>query len=204
MTDITVAGGEAKSSYDEVPYESHPFSQTHPDRLATLGRLFGMAPAPVERCRALELGCASGGNLIPMACQLPGSEFVGVDNSRREVEMGRGIIAALGLTNVRIEPASILDVDDSWGRFDYIIAHGVYSWVPDHVQDKMLAICAANLPPQGIAYVSYNTYPGWHMREMIRHMMLYHVAQFPDAQQRLQQARALVDFLARSTPTQDN
>ena len=65
-------------SYDEIPYESYPFAQSHPDRLATLATLFGMKPQPIDDCRVLELGCASGGNLIPMAACLPGSKFVGI------------------------------------------------------------------------------------------------------------------------------
>jgi len=193
-----------KSSYDEIPYESRPFPQSHPDRLATLGRLFGMSPAPVTRCRVLELGCASGGNLIPMAFHLPGSDFVGVDLSGRQVATGRGVIENLALKNIRIEHYSIMDVDSSSGVFDYIICHGVYSWVPDEVQDKILAIISENLAPQGIAYVSYNTYPGWHMREMIRHMMLYHANQFQETQERIDQARALVDFLAESIPAEED
>ena len=70
-----------RTSYDEVPYESFPFPQTHPDHLATLGRLFAIQPPPLERCRVLELGCASGGNLIPMAVAMPQAEFFGVDLS---------------------------------------------------------------------------------------------------------------------------
>ena len=85
--------------------------------------------------------------------------------------------------------------------FDYIIAHGVYSWVPDAVQDKIFAISGENLAPNGIAYISYNTYPGWHIREMIRHMMLYHTNQFKETKERIEQARALMDFLASSVPT---
>src|SRR5262249_9809582 len=148
---------EHRTSYDEVPYVSQPFPQTHPDRLATLGHLFGLAPAPLTRCRVLELGCASGGNLIPIAFHLPRSEFVGIDLWRRQVEMGHEGIKELGLTNIHIAHASIQDVDPAWGKFDYIISHGVYSWVPGHVQDNLLAISAQNLAEQGIAYVSYNT-----------------------------------------------
>jgi len=192
------------TSYDEVPYESHPFPQSHPDRLATIGRIFGMNPADIKNCRVLELGCASGGNLIPMAAILPQSEFIGIDVSSRQVGMGRKIINDLELENIRLENVSILDVDQSWGLFDYIICHGVYSWVPSAVQEKIMAICAENLAPQGIAYISYNTYPGWHMREMIRHMMIYHARQFTDNRQKIQQARALIEFLAKSVPTENN
>jgi tRNA G46 methylase TrmB len=107
-----------QTSYDAVPYKSYPFPQTHPDRMATLGRLFGFAPPPVACCRVLELGCASGGNLIPLAFQLPDSEFVGVDRSGWQVGSEREVIQALGLNNLRIEHTSILDIDVSWGEFD--------------------------------------------------------------------------------------
>jgi methyltransferase-like protein/SAM-dependent methyltransferase len=192
------------TSYDKVPYESGPFVQTHPDRLATLGHLFGLSPVPVTQCRVLELGCAGGGNLVPMAYQLPESQFVGVDFSRRQVETGRRVIQDLSLRNILIKHANIMDVDQSWGVFDYIICHGVYSWVPDDVQEKILSISKNNLSENGIAYVSYNTYPGWHMREMIRHMMLYHADQFNDTKERIQQARALMQFLESSVPTENN
>lgn len=191
-------------SYDEVPYESQPFPQSHPDRLATIAHLFGMSPPAIDHCRVLELGCAGGGNLIPMAFQLPQSEFVGIDYSQRHVQTAQKFIRDLGLKNIRVEHASILDVNGSWGSFDYIICHGVYSWVTEDVQDKILSICAENLSPQGVAYVSYNTYPGWHMREMIRRMMIYHTGRFTDPTRKIQQARALIDFLARSVPTKDN
>jgi methyltransferase-like protein/SAM-dependent methyltransferase len=186
------------TSYDEVPYESSSFPQTHPDRLATLARLFGLDPAPVHRCRVLELGCAMGANLIPMAFHLPGSEFVGVDASGRQVTEALAAVAELGLSNVRIEHADILDVDRDWGTFDYVICHGVYSWVPEAVQERILSIASENLAPHGVAFVSYNTYPGWHMREMVRHMMRYHAEQFDETSQRIEQARALLDFLGDS------
>lgn len=186
------------TSYDEIPYVSHPFPQSHPERLATIGRLFGMSPKPVTQCRVLELGCGNGGNLIPMAYSLPESEFIGVDLSKRHVENGWEGIHDLGLYNIRIEHVSIKEVDESWGTFDYIICHGVFSWVSNDVQEKILSISSKNLKPQGIAYISYNTYPGWHMRGMIRHMMLYHALQFKDTPNRIKQARALLDFLEQS------
>ena len=195
---------EQNNPYDEVPYNSHPFAQTHPDKLASLARIFGLFPPPITECRVLELGCASGGNLIPLAFNLPNSTFIGVDLSRHQVETGRETIKAIGLENIRIQHASILDIDDSWGQFDYIICHGVFAWVESKVQDKILAIAANNLSPQGIAYISYNTYPGWHMRGAIRHMMCYHVDQFDKPSERTEQARALLDFLAAAVPKESS
>jgi methyltransferase-like protein/SAM-dependent methyltransferase len=194
----------APTPYDEVPYHSNPIPQTHPDRLATVALLFGMQAPPLETCRVLELGCAAGGNLLPMAVTLPEARFVGVDLSQRQVAMGQKTIAALGLGNVRLEHCSILDVGPEFGEFDYILCHGVFSWVPAAVQDKILGICKGNLAPNGIAYVSYNTYPGWHMHRMIREVLCYHARRYTEPAQRVGQARAFLDFLAGAVPQENN
>jgi methyltransferase-like protein/SAM-dependent methyltransferase len=186
--------------YDEVPYPSLSFHVTHPDRLATLATLLGMRPPSVERCRVLELGCASGGNLIPMALSLPDSEFVGIDLSERQIADGQATIHSVGLRNVTLQPLNILDVNSDFGQFDYIITHGIYSWVPPVVQDKILEICQQHLAPDGVAYISYNTYPGWYMLIGLREMMLFHTREVTDPMQRVEKARALLEFLADSEP----
>jgi methyltransferase-like protein len=190
------------TSYDETPYEGRPFPQTHPDRLATVARLFGVETAPAECCRVLELGCTDGGNLLPMAAALPQSSFLGIDLSGRQIAAGQKMIEGLGLKNVELRHLNIADVGDDFGTFDYIICHGVYSWVPAPIQDKILEISARRLSRYGVAYVSYNTYPGWHLRGMIRDMMYYHAEQFSDPKVRVQQARNLLGFLAKSAAEQ--
>jgi len=184
-------------SYDQILYPNDPFPQTHPDRIATIAMLFGMTPGPVEKCRVLEMGTGRGANLIGMAYSLPQSEFVGVELSKRQNDEARQHADAVGLKNIDLRNVSIMDIDESFGEFDYIIAHGVISWVPLDVQHKMLEVCGKRLKPNGIAYLSYNTYPGWHMRGMIRDMMNIHAGPFKDPVQRIQQARALLDFLAK-------
>ncbi|RME73774.1 MAG: methyltransferase domain-containing protein [Chloroflexi bacterium] len=185
-------------SYEEIPYTSRPFVQTHPDRLATIATLLGMDPPPVAACRVLELGCAGGGNLIPMALTLPHSEFVGLDLSARQIAEGQTVIKSLGLGNITLSQMDIMDIDHRLGQFDYIIAHGVFSWTPRPVQEKILAVCREHLSPNGVAYISYNTYPGWRLHEAVREMMLYHTRNITDPQTRIDQARALLDFLADS------
>ncbi len=193
-----------KTAYDEVPYESFPFPQSHPDRLGTMATLLGMSPAALPHCRVLELGCSRGGNLLPLAEQFPGSEFVGVDASGRQIADGQQVLDAAGLKNIRLLHKQIQDIDAQFGRFDYIIVHGVYSWVPHAVQDKILEISSRNLSANGVAYISYNTYPGWRMRGMIRDLMCYRASFFDRPEGRIREGRALLDFLAESVPTENN
>lgn len=188
----------AKTTYDLVPWVHLAHEETHPDRLATMATLHGLKPAPIDSCRVLELGCAQGGNLIPMALELSEARFVGIDLSGRQVAEGRANIAALGLTNIELHEASILDVDDHLGTFDYIVCHGVYSWVPEIVREKILSICARQMSPHGVAYVSYNAYPGWHSRGMLRGMMNFHVRQFAEPAVQVREARGILEFLAKS------
>jgi methyltransferase-like protein len=185
-------------SYDRVPYPSLSYVQSHPDRLATWATLLGQTPRPIDRCRVLELGCAGGGNLIPMAYGLPESEFLGLDVSPRQIADAREVATEIGLSNVAFECMDILDVSPDLGTFDYVIAHGVYSWVPPEIQDKVLQICKQNLAADGVAYISYNTYPGWHMMNIIRDAMLYHTRDVIDPQTRAVKSRSLLDFLVDS------
>lgn len=188
----------SSNPYDEVLYNNCALLHTHPNRLAILGKLFGLKPVPVESCRVLELGCGDGANLIPMAYSLPHSQFLGIDLAGRPIAKGQAMIEALGLKNISLQQIDILDFPPSAGEFDYIITYGIYSWVPEPVRDKILAISKAHLAPQGVAFVSYNTFPGWRLRQMMREMMQYHVASYSDPHEIIQQARALAQFLADS------
>jgi methyltransferase-like protein len=195
---MTTTAGE--NDYDELPYPKWTHRDTHPRQLEAIATLFGMRPAPITDCRVLEIGCASGSNLAPMAQDLPGSTFVGFDLSAVQIAEARSLAGDAGIENVRFEHADILNVDDSWGRFDYIVCHGIYSWVPNDVREKILAICKNNLAADGVALVSYNVYPGWHFRRLIRDMMLYHVSGNEDPHTRITQARAALDFLLENCP----
>jgi methyltransferase-like protein len=186
------------TAYDDVAYPSYTHAQTHPDQLATKAMLFGMTPAPVERCRVLELGCGDGTNLASMALGLPQSEFVGIDLAASAIAQGQEMVRGVGLKNLSLRAGSILDLGADFGQFDYIIAHGLYSWVPEAVREKILAICQTNLAPQGVAYISYNAKPGGHIKQMFREMMLFHTKGFADPKERVHQAIALVKFLAES------
>lgn len=194
------------NSYDLVPYPSGAFRQTHPDHLAALATLYGMSPARAPTCRVLELGCASGGNLIPMAVGLPGATFVGIDYSRREIDEGLKRTATLGLSNLTLCHRDILDVSDirtELGTFDYILVHGVFSWVPEAVRLRILELCRDGLSDQGVAYISYNAYPGWHIRQFVRGMIRFHVRNIEEPKERARQARSVLAFAEHAVPATD-
>jgi methyltransferase-like protein/SAM-dependent methyltransferase len=192
-------GIDPSVAYDEVLYPGHAFAQTHPDRLATMARLFGMNPAGVESCRVLELGCGDGGNLIPMAYALPGSEFVGLDVGARGIAKGQETCRQLGLGNISLRHLDLMQVSEELSDFDFIVSHGVYSWVPPEVQAKMLEVCSTRLNRNGVAYISYNAYPGAHLRQMIAEMMKYHARHFDRPEEKIAQARAMLSFLSAAS-----
>lgn len=197
MTDTTLA------SYDDLPYDSVPITDTHPDGLRAIARLFGVNTKPAGQCRVLELGCAGGGNLIPLAFYLPHSECVGIDLARHHVDAANALIAELGLGNVQVLHRSVTDDLSDLGEFDYIVAHGLYSWVPRTVQDRVLELCGRQLASNGVAYVSYNTLPGWHARAVLRDMLLAYCDRSARASVQLAQAQALFDLLQPALQLQD-
>jgi SAM-dependent methyltransferase/methyltransferase-like protein len=167
-----------------------------------VGTLFGMTPAPVERARVLELGCGCGNNIIPLAEMYPESTFLGIDLSPRQIADGRAACEPLNLKNIRLEQGDILELGPELGTFDYIIAHGVFSWVPPVVQEKLLKLCGELLAPQGIAIVTYNTNPGWRLRGVARDAMLFRTRGIANLNTRLGDAISVLEFLARSVPPQ--
>ena len=203
MSEIPESQKTTSNSYDAIPYPSLPIDAMHPDHLYSIAKLFRLdAPLP-DNASILELGCASGGHIIPIAVQMPDAKIVGVDLSRKQIAAGQRTVDALGLKNLKLIAMDFQRLDASLGQFDYILCHGVFSWVPPEAQQCILQICQARLSTNGVAYISYNAYPGWFARGMIRQMMLPYVSQLPDIESRLQQARALLSFIVESTENQN-
>jgi SAM-dependent methyltransferase len=180
-------------AYTRVPYPGLAFPQTHPDRLALLATLHGLDPAPPDTARVLEVGCGDGLNLVAMAGHAPGLHAVGFDLV--DPVLGREAAAELGVGNVRLEQGDLREGRD-WGEFDYVVAHGVYAWVPDDGRDALMALFARSLAPHGVAFVSYNALPGARLRTMLREMVLMHAADTPDLTERVHRGRELYGFLA--------
>lgn len=159
--------------YSELGYKSMPFPYTTPATLEAYAALVGISAPNPKTARVLELGATYGGNIISQALFNPDATFVGIELSQEQVEKGIEVIANAGLTNVSLIQSDIASIGSEIGTFDYIIAHGLYSWVDDGVKDALLRLIDEHLAEDGLAYVSYNTYPGWHTMEEVRQLMMF-------------------------------
>ena len=159
--------------YSELGYKSMPFPYTTPATLEAYAALVGISAPNPKTARVLELGATYGGNIISQALFNPDATFVGIELSQEQVEKGNEVIANAGLTNVSLVQSDIASIGSEIGTFDYIIAHGVYSWVDDGVKEALLRLIDEHLAEDGIAYISYNTYPGWHTMDEVRQLMMF-------------------------------
>ena len=159
--------------YSELGYKSMPFPYTTPATLEAYAALVGVSAPNPKTARVLELGATYGGNIISQALFNPDATFVGIELSQEQVEKGNEVIANAGLTNVSLIQSDIASIGSEIGTFDYIIAHGLYSWVDDGVKDALLRLIDEHLAEDGIAYISYNTYPGWHTMDEVRQLMMF-------------------------------
>jgi len=189
-------------AYEEVPYLGRANRKSHPDRMATIATLLGMNPAHPASCRVLEIACGDGANLVPVAASLPGSRFVGFDFAPSGIERARRMASELGLVNTEFLTLDLRAFPADFGQFDYIIAHGLYSWVPATIRRHLLPLFARHLAPDGVAFVSYNTYPGCYIRRAVWEMLKYHTRDVADHRAKLVAARSLISLLSDPASTQ--
>lgn len=192
---------EIRASYNELQYESWSHPLINPARLGGIGRLLGMATVPADCARILELGCATGGNCIPHALAYPKATIVGLDLSEAQVAQGQADIQALGLSNIVLRQCDLGAGPFDLGKFDYIICHGVFSWVPPHVQEGIFKLIESHLAPEGLAMVSCNTYPGWHLWDALRHALLDWCSKFEGATAKVAAAKDFYRLMAKTAGT---
>ncbi|HVS70768.1 MAG TPA: class I SAM-dependent methyltransferase [Phycisphaerae bacterium] len=188
------------SPYDRVPYTSYPYPQATPERMATIATLFGLHPAPPERCRVLEIGCGLAGHMLPLAAQFPDSTFLGIDASARQIAIADAFRQRLGLSNVTLRHQDLLHFPPGEGLFDYILCHGVFSWIPAPLQQRVLSLCRETLAPHGVAFISYNTFPGWHTRLIARDLLAFRARRLSEPEEKLREGIAALELLADALP----
>lgn len=185
--------------YDDRPYASEAFSYSSPAHIQAVAHLYGVAAPAPHRARVLEIGCAAGGNILPFALAYPEAEVVGVDLSPVQIEAGQKILARAGVKNMTLHAMSLTDIGMEFGKFDYIIAHGVFSWVPPGVREALMKLCHTHLTDEGVAYISYNTYPGWKAGDIVRDAITLHAHGLNSGKERLESARAVINMFKEGT-----
>ena len=180
------------NAYDRVRYPSLTFGVIHPTAIGVFAALFGRRYRPFEASRVLEIGCGEGVNLINMALGAPQAEFVGVDLSEQAIAGARATAQRCDCANVGFHLLDLADVDASFGSFDYILAHGVYAWVPRPVRQAVFRVIGERLSSEGLAVVSYNVLPGSRLRQAIRDMLVYATNDVDDPETKLERARSFI------------
>ena len=162
-----------RSPYDAIPYRGTVAQNTSPSHLAVCSLWHHGPRPPFQHFRLAELGCGDGANLLPLAFYDPDSTFIGIDNSRAELDLAHEGARCLGLENIHFVLKDVCDLGPKeFEPCDFVIAHGLYSWVPEDVRDAILSYCRQSLTPSGLAYISYNAQPGWATRRLVRETLL--------------------------------
>ena len=192
-----------EKSYDELTYKSAAFAQSSPYKLEACATLLGINPPPCKNAKVLEIGCSFGGNLIPFAVNNENARVVGIDLSGEQIRRGKEIVKEIGLSNLELIHGDICEFKSD-EKFDYIIAHGVFSWVPDFVKDAILRVVRENLSQNGVAFISYNVYPGWKVKDVVRDLMLLAAKDKDSTEERLKAAKEALLVYKEVLLTRDN
>ena len=190
--------GASDSGFEQLPYPSLPQPYAQPAHLAALAILHGLTPPQVATARVLEIGCAAGGHIIPLAARFPSARFFGFDLSPRHIADGQRRVAALGLTNIVLREGDVTKMPFGAEQFDYIVCHGLYSWVPAAAQQAILQLCHDCLAPDGVAAISYNVLPGWHLRRVVRDICIAAAGHQGPPIERVARARKALDEISVS------
>lgn len=158
----------------EAGYTFGYYRELSPAWLDYAATIEGYATPPGQ-WRYLELGCGYGFGLILLASIYPEHEFVGVDFNPQHIAHARRLASSAGLTNVTFEEADFLDLardwPDTWGQFDYIVAHGIISWLSSTVRKAIFQAIGNASAPGALVYLSYNALPGKLTNHTIQHLL---------------------------------
>jgi methyltransferase-like protein/2-polyprenyl-3-methyl-5-hydroxy-6-metoxy-1,4-benzoquinol methylase len=188
-----------RTIYDVVGYPATVYLETHPARLEVVAALHGLKPTPARQARVLEVGSFDGANLIPLAYELEGAHFLGFDIAGEPIERGKQVVEQLGLKNIELRQQDLLQFNSAVdGMWDYIIVHGLYSWVPVAMRKDILKLCRDALSPHGVAFISFNAYPGSFLRDMVHSILEYHVEGVTEPEQRVGDIMNMIRLLAEN------
>ncbi len=193
---ITLDYADSTFGYDLVPYIGRSYGNTHPEHLYCLGRLRGIDTVPMKNMRVLEIGCSTGGNILPIAMRYPEASIYGIDPAEKEINIAEENVKKLGVKNCTFKAIPAEEIKKDFGKFDYIICHGVYSWIPDVARVAIMKACQTLLSENGLAVISYNCKPGWNFLNTVFELSLFHTRNIRDPHLSIQQTRQAIHFIA--------
>ncbi len=139
------------------------YPEAMPDRLRWAAMLHGHY-VPEKSFAYLEINCGAGLTLLYAAAAHPESHFVGLGGSARQFERSRVLAREAGLSNIEFVEGDYLQPAFQAGglgrRFDYVVVHGIASWIPSDARSALLRFANRALKVGGLFYTSYNTLPG--------------------------------------------
>lgn len=189
-----------QSSYKELFYPHDSYLATDIGYIAARAQLLGYKAPPLANSYVLELGCASGANTLAQALKYPDTNFIGVDLCKEQIEQAQLDAKRLAIKNIEFICASFSDLIFEQ-KFSYIIAHGLYSWIAPNLAPILLECTHNYLTTAGIAYISFNSLPGWYAQKGWRDLLLMHTEKDRQAQSKLSSARNLLDLYANHATT---
>ena len=182
---------------DDVPYIRQFVSDLAPPNLRVAAALNGLAVPPADDFDYCELGCAHGDTLCALAAAHPRARFIGVDLSEAHIATAKKLARDGALDNVGLLARDFGELvnDDAIGELDYVVAHGVLTWISPDKRKQLLEFARAKLKPGGLLFVSYNAMPGWGSVEPLRQLVVSPVlATGPLPSSSLERARLGLEF----------
>ncbi|OZI29741.1 hypothetical protein CAL29_16560 [Bordetella genomosp. 10] len=196
----SVNGAEGNRGSEETPSEGVHFWLS-PIQLRASAYLYGIETVALENAKVLEIGCGSGSNILPFAAAYPKANVVGLDLDTDALTEASDVAAGMGLHNVQFLAADLESLKPDFGQFDYIIAHNVFGRSRAETTGALLRVCRENLSPKGIAFISYNAYPGWKAAEIVRDGIMLHTRSAETDHELVEGARAAIRLLFKEAIT---
>lgn len=160
------------TDYETVPYIGYPIPAMHPRRLAWTARVKGGPRPELEHARVLEIGCGDGANLLSVLAFEPGWSGLGIDASPHALGLARTGALRGGITRATFAVMDIATAEVEPEAWDFVLAHGVYSWIDPDRRAALRRLVRRALAPTGLAAISFNALPGWGVRGRIRDILL--------------------------------
>jgi|GEM_PF-1469132 len=189
----------ADSNYLELPYTNKFYTTLSPATLDFAAHLRQrQMPQHGGKFNYLEFGCGNGYNTNLLAACYPSAQFIANDFVPSHIQTARRLAERAGLGNVRFLEKSFKDLlGEQLPEFDYIVMHGIYTWVGEENRQIIRDIVAKHLKPGGLLYVSYNCLSGnsdlLALRRVLQHAVASHGTE--NIEQRIQKAFETLSFL---------